>query len=308
MKNSSHTIEIDFENHKIKYNRLIVNLVNLFLDLKTKGSEGVIFTVSTGRCGTQSLANIFGLFDEFASYHEPYPIMLNYFPDQGLVRNQLFLKQVWSRIKRINIKRNLIDKRYYFESNFNFLPNFNILAIKEFDNKIRIMEVLRDPLKVAKSFYKIGVHPGTDFSSNQWILSTDRPDNVIQISKFIKKIDDPESMILSHLLWYCYEKSARAIEMRQNFPSLVWSRIRTRNLNNIHEIERVCNELKIKVTPSKLHEIERIHCNKKEHKKRFYNLSIDHHRLEYLNNELLKYIGDNYSKNFIDSLLEYIYK
>lgn len=203
----------------------------------------VIFVASTGRSGTDSLSKLFFLIKDVYSLHEPKPIM-NGIPmiekNQG---NDSAAKRVYYNIKRNTIrKKYLMGKKIYFESNHMFIKSFIEYAIEDFGDKVTVIHLYRDPIKVAMSLYNLNMIPGTKIA-NDWYLDYRATNNHIQIVDILEKD-------LKHdfykCLWYWYEIEARTLYWKKFYQDIKFIDFRTEDLNEYESVVGLLNELNIK--------------------------------------------------------------
>jgi hypothetical protein len=222
----------------LKYNKLVVGLYNFYLNIRIKNTEAFIFVATTGRSGSQSLSEIFGIQKKAICFHEPYPIMIaDDFREES--PEEVFLKK-----KRINIKRSAIGYKYYVETNHQFIKHFAELAIREFGKRIRILHLYRDPLNMAKSFFAINSIPGMSRNGINYLLDPFATGNIISFPAILA-----EEPGLNHpfvrCLWYWYETEARIHRLKEKYPDVIMVDIRTEDLNNPAMLEKMIRSLKL---------------------------------------------------------------
>jgi hypothetical protein len=213
----------------LKHNPLTVFLYNKYLDFRTANVKAYVFAATTGRSGTSSLGKIFSAVPGSICFHEPYPIMFNDCPEgvdiRKYRRHEFYVK------KRTNIKRSAIGFDYYVETNHQFIRSFYSHAIDYFKDKIKIIHLYRDPVKVARSFYSINSIPGVTRNGLLYMIDPRDHDNVIQISDLLFS-NGEFGHDLYKTLWYWYETEARAIKARQAYPDITWFDLKTEELGN----------------------------------------------------------------------------
>jgi len=213
----------------LKYNRVSVGLYDWLLERRCREVEAYIFVATTGRSGSESLSKIFQAADRAVCFHEPYPLMYADYPNPSH-KSEYFRSRFYGS-KRINIKRAAAGNRYYVETNHQFIKNYADHAIAHFGDKIRVIHMVREPVKVAASFYAIDSIPGTSKTGKHYLLYPEHDDNLIQIADLL--YDDPEfSHDLYKCLWYWYEIESRIKSYMERYPSVRWHTIRTDQLND----------------------------------------------------------------------------
>jgi hypothetical protein len=222
----------------IKHNALVVSLARLWLGLRASGPEKVIFTATTGRSGTLSLAKLFAAVPGCRSVHEGHPVMNGSVLRAASYGDVALVNRVYRRVKSINILRAAVGYRYYLEANHLFIKTFIRNAIDEFGDRLCVIHLVRPALEVATSIYQLRDCPGTE-RGNYWWLEYHAPTNLIQIARILET--DPEfSHPFYKALWYWHEIEARVSAWRVRVPTLNVTSFETRWLN---DLDRVCGLL-----------------------------------------------------------------
>lgn len=285
-------------NDIIKYNPLTVSLVEQYVNARTKGVEAYIFMATTGRSGSKSLARVFEAADRAVCYHEPYPIMFNHFPDldeppKGAERREYFRKLFYSK-KRINIKRNAIGYRYYVETNHQFIKNFADFAIDYFKDKIRIIHVLRDPVKVASSFFSIESIPDTTPRGKVYAIDPRDEENVVPMVDTLYSNPDFSDPFYKNL-WYWYELHSRVKKYKEKYPFVRWHTMNTDDMNDKDKLIEMYTALGVAYHPDKLDEVVGTRANRVPHMKK---QSVDPDKAKEMHEKLLAAMVERYGAEF----------
>lgn len=242
--------ELDYhhEKHSIKqyllFNRLSSWIMNAIYSQYRKQIKAYIFVATTGRSGSSSLNKIFDNLEGVASFHEPYPIMVN--PIKFNCKKNSYFKKLFNAKKRIYIKRECKNKKIYFESNHMFIKNFSDLAVNEFKSKVKVIYLIREPILVAKSFLAINSIPGKTETGIAFLLSPEHKDNIINLNG----ITLPENEIefdFCLCLWYWFEVQARAIAFHKKNPEIQFVVTRTEDLNDKIKLSSLLGILGLKI-------------------------------------------------------------
>ena len=243
---------------RIRYHPTFVNLYDRYLDLLCRDVEAYVFVATTGRSGSETLARVFDAAESAACFHEPEPIMYRDYPP-GMDRNSYF-DDLFQKKKRIRIKRSAAGKKYYVETNHQFVKNFAGQAIACFKEKVRVIHLVRDPAEVAKSFFEIASVPGKTRTGKLYLLDPGDDDNRIDLSDILLR--DPHfSHDLYRCLWYWYEIQARTKEVRERYSNLAWHTIRTEELNRKESLAGMFHALRINVDENKLESVVGLRAN-----------------------------------------------
>jgi len=282
--------------NSIKYNPNIVALLNRILDFLCQNVNAYIFVATTGRSGSDSLSRIFDVVEDAVCYHEPYPIMFNDYP-KGTNRKDYFEK-IFFRIKRINIKRAAIGKKCYVETNHQFVKNFISYAIKSFENKIKIIHLVRDPVRVATSFYAINSIPGKTKRGKYYLIDPEDPENLIKLPELYNG-DQNYKHDYYKCLWYWYEIEAKILRNKNKYQNIIWYTLNTNDLNIKNEIIKMLKKFNLAFDYKKLESLIGIRANPKVSEK--VN-KIDNIDCELMHKKLINLIKIHYGENFINTI------
>jgi hypothetical protein len=219
----------------LKHNDLTAFLATSYLRLRSRGPEKLIFTATTGRSGTQSLTRVFGAVPQCRARHEPYPSMNDVELTAASYGDAEHVARVYRQVKSINIRRAALGHRYYFEANHLFAKVFAEQVIADFGSRVRVIHLVRAPLEVATSIFRLQELPGT-IEGNRWWLDHRAPSNQIPIADLLDS-DDEFSQPFYKALWYWFEVESRIARLQRRFPAVQFIRFETDWLN---DKDRIC--------------------------------------------------------------------
>jgi hypothetical protein len=226
-----------------KYNPVTSFLLRLFTAHRALNLDSLIFTATTGRSGTMTLTRIFESIDHCASFHEARPDMHG----DNLINvdplSDEYVRFVYNTIKSVNIRRFSENAKYYFEANHMFIKNLYYFIIKEYGDKVKVIHLYRDPVKVAGSIYMMGNWPGTP-DGNAWWFDYRCSFNRIKVLDSLDR-DPAFSHNFYKCLWYWYEVEERVKEFKFKYPNIVVVDIKTEELNDIQKVENMLKTLEI---------------------------------------------------------------
>ncbi|MEQ1484728.1 hypothetical protein [Methyloglobulus sp.] len=232
------------------FKRIKVNFFTAFVArnvgrLLASSAKEYVFVVSTGRCGTNTLANICAKIPKCESLHEPHPmmngdIMISYNQgDEKPAKNQFYLRKLphifWASA----------FSTWYIESSHMFIKSFGDFAYKTFGSKLRLIHLTRDPIEVSNSYYLRGNIPGTPIGDD-WTLNYRAAKNSLNLSELLDT-DERFQHDFFKCLWYWYEIEARMIAFSAKYPSVPVVHIDTNAFNDIHALEQLFRQLNIPV-------------------------------------------------------------
>lgn len=232
----------------LKHNPFSFFIVNRVLNYQCRNVKGYIFVATTGRSGSNSLAKIFDAVDDGVCFHEPHPIMYDDFSgssDKGRYFDRLF------EIKKVYIKRAARLHRYYIETNHQFIKNFAQRTVAAFGEKIKIIHLVRSPIEVAMSFYRINSIPGKSARGQLYLLDPAADNNILDLRDTLFN-NKSFSHDLYKCFWYWYEIEARIVALNNLYSTVPLFRLETLDLNNYAPLERMFHTLDISFSPDKL--------------------------------------------------------
>jgi hypothetical protein len=273
-----------------KHNLAVAPLARLGFRLMTRRLEKVVFTATTGRSGTKTLASLLSTVQDCIALHEPYPIMCGPVLKAATYGNTAAADKVYWRIKSVNILRAAVGHRYYVEANHCFIKSFIQQAIEDFGERLAVIHLVRPAIEVAMSIFRLQEYPGTDIG-NAWWLDYRAPTNLIQIADLID-CDAEFSHPFYKALWYWHEVEMRISAWRKKMPGLKVVRFETNWFNHKEKIIELLDQLGIDYEKSRIEPMAGLKENIREDQKRIAALPNDHaqHMLS-LFQELLAHRG-----------------
>jgi hypothetical protein len=275
---------------RLKHNGVVAPLARLGLKLMAHRLEKVVFTATTGRSGTKALAKFLSTVVDCTALHEPYPVMSGPVLRTASYGHPALANKVYWHIKSINILRAAVGSRYYVEANHSFIKTFIQQAIADFGNRLAVIHLVRPPIEVAMSIFRLQDHPGTD-AGNAWWLDYRAPTNLIQIADLLDR-NAEFSHPFYKALWYWHEIEMRIYAWRLKMPSLKVVRFETRWLNDKEKLMELLDNLGIDFEASRIEPTVGQNENLREEQKRIAALPIaqaQHMLSEFL--ELLAHRG-----------------
>jgi len=271
----------------------ISNLFAFSLKKFTTPYEKVFYVASTGRSGTDSLSKLFEVIPNFYSTHEPKPAMNDFEMIEKNNGNAIPMKKLYHNSKSNMIRLGqLKHKKYYLEANHIFIKGFIEEVVEDFGDKLEVIHLYRDPVKVAKSILELQRVPSTA-RGNEWYLDYKAKNNIIQIEDELNSNDDFKHDYYK-CLWYWYEIEARTFFYRNKYRTIRFIDFKTENLNNYDDIVSLLNKLEITYDSETIKSIVGIKHNQKKSNK-----------TELLSSEAAEEMHENFkkmlnSKGFID--------
>jgi hypothetical protein len=225
----------------LKHSALVAAPVRLSLQAMTRSLERVIFTATTGRSGTMTLSTLFSMVPGCAAFHEPHPFMNGEVLKAASYGNEAFVDRAYARKKSVNILRAAVGHRYYMESNQLFVKTFIRQAFAEFGDRMAVVHLVRSPVDVAMSLYRLQQLPGTDVAALWW-LDLHAPTNVLPIADLLDSHSE-FSHPFYRALWYWYEVEMRFARWRARLPSLKVAYFDTEWFNDRPRVFQLFDEL-----------------------------------------------------------------
>lgn len=257
----------------IKHSRLVAGMARLGFRSLNINLERVIFTATTGRSGTKTLARLFSAVPSCRSLHEPWPEMSGAVLRAASYGETKLVREVFRRKKLVNILRAAAGHRYYFEANHCFVKTFAALAAEEFGDRLAVVHLVRPAIEVAMSIFQLREEPGTQVG-NLWWLDYRAPSNRIQIADILDS-DRTLAHPFYKALWYWYEIEARIAALQASLPRLKVVRFETRGLDEKEKVLRLFADLGIACDDRRIEPLIGGVLNRREEQKRRSALPID---------------------------------
>jgi hypothetical protein len=227
-----------------KHNPVVAALASRILKLRTRGLEKLIFTATTGRSGTLTLAKVFSAVVGCIAVHEAHPVMHGPVLKAASYGDRALVDRVYRQVKSLNILRAAAGHRYYLESNHQFIKTFIQNAHEDFGERLAVIHLIRPAIEVATSIYCLGDYPGTE-RGNYWWLEYQAPANLIPMAHILDSSGE-----FSHpfykALWYWHEVEARISQWRARLPMLKFVRFETDWFNDAKKVFKLLDELDIR--------------------------------------------------------------
>ena len=223
----------------LKYSAPAAAVARCYYTLRSRAVERLIFTATTGRSGTLTLTRIFAGIPGCRALHEPYPVMNAEVLKAASYGDSDALKRFY-RDKSINILRAAAGYRYYLEANHLFIKTFIEHAARDFGNRLAVIHLVRPPLEVAMSIYRLQRQPGTE-SGNVWWLDYRAPLNRIRIADVLDAGEFSHPFYKG--LWYWFEIETRVQEWRLRLPAVPFVRFETDWFNEPQRLHALTMEL-----------------------------------------------------------------
>lgn len=251
--------------YHIKYNFITTTILRSYYRLRCRQLKNIIFTATTGRSGTLTLVDILNHIPDCKAEHEPYPAMFDEILFAKSFNNENFVKTTYWHIKSMNLWRASIGFKHYFESNHMFIKTYIEYAAIDFKDRIIIIHLTRDPIKVANSIYALQDFPGT-IEGNKWWLDYTADNNLIKVSDYLD--NDPEFKHPFYKgLWYWYEIEERIKYWKSKLPNITFIDFRTEDFNDQNKTFQLLKDLQINFDPQLLSTQIKTHSNTRPHQK-----------------------------------------
>ncbi|MBC6410251.1 MAG: hypothetical protein GDA42_07315 [Ekhidna sp.] len=232
-----------------------------------------IFSINTGRSGSNYLAEILKEVNDIKSFHEPHPIMNGKPMIECLQGNPLKMEQkIKEKINSIN--SHLGESKCYFETNHTFIKGFGwLIPIHYPHNELGIILLKRDQKDIIKSLYRVKCRP-LSYIGYEWIMNPLMKNPINPVSNydrfkyrllfFISKIFESKYNLfrikidnlriikqfnLKYLDWYVKETYAQASLFKKKFPNIKIYKTTIDKLNDIHEFEKMFDFFELDFSP-----------------------------------------------------------
>lgn len=230
-----------------------------------------IFSINTGRSGSDYLRKIFNNVSGCRSCHEPSPIgngKVMYRYSQGDLESM----RKYSQEKVVAIKVLKGDYQVYVETNHCFIKGFGWFIPQYLpEERIGVIILKREKPKIADSLLRIGCSPLNKLGRD-WISTPDMKDPLVtppnmlisprvtyqcvRFTKFFllrgtsffirkilrKELQHPQWLMnyeLECLKWYVEETNAKAAAFRQQYPNIKYYEANIEDLNTLESVQQM---------------------------------------------------------------------
>jgi hypothetical protein len=247
-------------------NDFILSVYRRYLEKKTSSTKAFIFVATTGRSGTESLKIILDAVVNGISFHEPRPVMVQNHQEKTLRSPREYYKEMFYKRKVISILRHARHKDYYAETNHLFIKTFATHAANYFAARLRVIHLVRDPVLVAMSFYRIDSIPGAKGKGTLYLLDPMADGNILDLRNEFRGEGEFKHNFY-RCLWYWYEVQARVERFKREYPSIPVYEIRTEELGDIDRVRSMFEHLRVEYDNDRLKALVGVRSNLKTHRK-----------------------------------------
>lgn len=245
----------------------------------------LIFTVTTGRSGTEHLARLLDAFPGVRARHEPRPTFSNVF--RAVLHHPPAAREFWvrQRLPRIAAERNPI----YVETSHLIGKGF-LDALVDLGVRFELIHLWRDPRSVASSLCKLGTVPGRSLGGSKYYLD---PSDPALLPVTAARVSTWPDYALAY--WYALEIDARAAAWRLRSQDLgqPFHRVELESLRSAQGTLELGRELGLPVPGplgrARIRHRTRVRTNAKSHKK--HGPLPPSHELESIESEVRDAVG-----------------
>lgn len=196
-----------------------------------------VFCAATGRCGTNTLADLLAFHPDIGARHEPFPQPSHHILaacDRGDAR---MIADYW-KAKAPRIYRAARGFEVYLETTHLFLHSFADCAVREFGERMKVIHLRRDVHETARSFFRRGQDPAGD----PWLIRPSGSGVVLDVAAETAPGGPFDDHYL-RLVWYCCEVHARTLRFSIDHPEIEVVSMRTADLNDKGAVARLLSAL-----------------------------------------------------------------
>lgn len=229
-----------------------------------------IFSINTGRSGSQYLADVLSLCEGICAFHEPEPIcngmaMVNFLSGKPALMREIFADKL--KFIREHKKENCT----YIESNHMFIKGFGWLVPEHLpENEIGVIILKRNPEEIVHSMERINCTP-LNHIGRTWIMHPLMKHAVnkvsfwekqkyrvyFRINKFLRHSvpgrKTParfQNFNRKYLHWYVDETFAQAERFKKRFPQIKFFEVDINELNSLEKFEEMFKFFGLDFKPS----------------------------------------------------------
>ena len=229
-----------------------------------------IFSINSGRAGSQYLSELLNTAPEVKSFHEPAPNMTGPYLDfissapysasysERKIKAQAILKEV-SKAEFPEV---------YAETTHMFIKTFFDVLVDSLTN-IAVIHLRRKMLSTLKSFVELGFFSSKNQVWPDWLVSPNAKTSAIECLAQDDKLDSIDLSIA-----YLIDTEARAQRFKLKYPHIPAHEIKLENLNRREDVMQLFDDLKITFTSATDEMLGKI-TNTRGDKKEKYNIQVE---------------------------------
>jgi hypothetical protein len=199
-----------------------------------------IFSINTGRSGSDYLTELFAQADNAVSIHEGVPIM-NGAPMVAFNNgNPAVLRALMPRKMAEIATKKKSASTIYCETNHSYIKGWGYLLPDAYipQEQIAVVILRRDPEKIAQSLLRIHNVPGATTWTRTWWLTPGASSNL--------SAPPPGASPLDLCRWYVAETELRAQDYQRRFPRITYIECNLEQLNDIRFVSSMFIDLGLK--------------------------------------------------------------
>jgi len=216
-----------------RVNPVTAALVRAIGRRRCRSVKGYVFTASTGRCGTATLAQLLAAGRGCVSGHEPVPQLRHGDLQRFQLGDDGLLHRFFRHRKLPRILLTAAGHDWYCETSHLFITSFCEAAAAEFGDRLHVVHLQRDPARVAASRYVRGDDP---LNRGGHLVPLHGARTLLPLGHLLEDGGEFAGRYF-RLLWYCYEVWARTLRFQRRHPAVRMHALTTADLN---DREHVC--------------------------------------------------------------------
>jgi len=235
-----------------------------FMSEKRTFRHRLIFSINSGRSGSNYLAALLGSALEVTGFHEAEPHMNGRYLDMANrypYRETIRKKQIKSTATR-KIQDGRAPGRVYCETNHMFIKTFFDVILSDFE-KVQVVILWRELALVLKSFSELGYFSPKNPVWSEWMS---RPN--ARTSSLPCIAPDVELDHFDLCITYLFYIEARTVRFQKAFPDVPTLDVRLENLNDFEQVRDLFARLRIEPTEKTITVSLRTMSERKEKKKK----------------------------------------
>ncbi len=249
-----------------------------------------IFSINTGRAGSEYLSDILATAKSVWAAHEPNPQMIGKYLKlicendyQSTYKDRRFKADEVKKIIKKSLKTN------YIETNHMFIKTFFDVVVNELDN-IKVVFLKRNIVDTLHSFYQLGYFSDRNEAWKDWMVSPYA--RTAAIPCFLEE-DEKDDIGLS--LAYLIDIYERGYRFMEQYPQIPVFQIELQDLNNVEKVKELFVNLNLTSTQTTFNVTGQRKNNRKERKKQIGSKEI---AKEYIKERAVAYIDKLEAKGY----------
>jgi hypothetical protein len=209
---------------------------------RAEGSFRCVFSINSGRCGSEYLARLLGTGKGVHGYHEAAPEMIGAVLDEVNAKPMAQSRNA-RRVKCASIREAMRGRSgTYVETNHMFIKTFHDVVVEEFAD-VEVIFLRRELARVVKSFFELGYFTPRNPAWSKWMSIPGGANSAVKPIAPFEALDAYDRIIA-----YLVDIETRGMKFAAEHPHVRLHEVRLESLDHTEGIRRLFEAMRIETT------------------------------------------------------------